>query len=64
MHMNNNNEMHRIPGFTAENVLVQRASAPYAGLALHSAGEAVEPTFVHCRVWCDKNGDCDYICTV
>jgi hypothetical protein len=46
------NEMHRVPGFTAENALEQGARAPYAGLASRGAGGgAVEAAFSQtCRV--------------
>jgi hypothetical protein len=54
------NEMHRVPGFTAEKALEQDASTPYAGLALRGAGGgAVEPALsygppacvTHCSFW-------------
>jgi len=44
----NQNENRRIPGFTAEKALEQRAATPYAGLASRGAGGgAVEPAFCH-----------------
>jgi hypothetical protein len=49
----NKNEMHRVPGFTAEQALEQGAATPYAGLALRGeGGGAVEPAFIwrsHCQ---------------
>jgi hypothetical protein len=41
----NGNEVRRVPGFTAERVLEQGASKPYAGLALRGGGGAVEPAY-------------------
>jgi hypothetical protein len=44
----NKNEMHRVPGFTAEQALEEGASTPYAGLALRGeGGGAVEPATVY-----------------
>jgi hypothetical protein len=45
----NKNEMRRVPGFTAEQALEQRASSPYAGLAFRGGrgeGGAAEPAFI------------------
>jgi hypothetical protein len=63
----NKNEMHRIPGFTAEKALEQRMSLSYTGFVQSSAeGSFVEPTFSirwsSCNSICQGDPDCIQCC--
>jgi hypothetical protein len=63
----NKNEMHRVPGFTAEKAL-EKDSTSYAGLARSgSEGGAVEPAYLRhggpgCITHCTRFGECTTEC--
>jgi hypothetical protein len=48
------NEMHRVPGFTAEQALEQGASTPYAGLAFRGAGGGAVAPALYALPWVNQ----------